>query len=234
MASIAETAFASLVNLFFPHVCAGCEQPLSRGEQVVCVDCISKLPGTAFRLKGNNPIEMLFAGRINIEMATACYFFHKEAVLQNMLHQFKYHGRRDVGWYMGRQMGLIIAASDNSGQFDGLVPVPLYYTKEKKRGYNQSAILCEGMAEILHLPVLPHAISRIHATESQTHKTRMNRWENVQSAFEIRKAGQLKGRHVLLVDDVVTTGATIEACARPILKIPGAKVSVAALAMATF
>ena len=234
MSSIAETAFTSLVNIFFPHVCAGCEQPLSRGEQVVCVDCLGKLPGTGFQLKENNPIEKLFTGRINIEAATACYFFRKEAVLQNIMHQFKYHGRRDVGRYMGRQMGFIIAASGNSSQFDGLVPVPLYYTKEKKRGYNQSAILCEGVAEILHLPIIPHALKRIYATESQTHKTRLDRWENVQSAFEVSKANLLMGKHVLLVDDVVTTGATIEACAQHILKIPGTKVSVAALALAAF
>lgn len=232
MPSITNTVFTSLVNVFFPHVCAGCEQPLSRGEEVVCVHCLDKLPATSFGLAEENPIENLFTGRVAIEAAMACYFFHKAAVLQNIIHQLKYHGRRDIGRYMGEQMGHQIAKSNLSHTIDGLVPVPLFYTKEKKRGYNQATLLCEGMAEVLQLPLFPKALKRIQATESQTHKTRLDRWENVKSAFRVEKPELLEGKHLLLVDDVITTGATLEACAQYLLEIPGTRVSIAALAMA--
>lgn len=224
----------SFINLFFPNACAGCNQPLSIGEEVLCIRCLSKLPLTWFHLAEENPVAKLFVGRIPVEAATACYFFHKDAILQNIIHQFKYQNRGDIARYMGRRMGTLLGASPFCSTIEGLVPVPLYYMKEKKRGYNQAKLLCEGMAEVLHLPVYANLVKRVHATESQTHKSRIDRWQNVRTAFLTEKKTAVQNKHLLLVDDVMTTGATLEACGQRLLQIPGVKISIATLAVASY
>lgn len=234
MKSFAGTTVTSLINLFFPNACAGCSQPLSRGEEIICVNCLARLPQTWFHLSKENPVEKMFAGRISLEAATACYFFHKNSILQNIIHQFKYQDRDDTAWFMGKQMGMMLAESPVFSKVDGLVPVPLYFTKEKKRGYNQAKLLCEGIAEILQLPIFPNLIKRMEITESQTHKSRIDRWENVNTAFRLMRKEEMKNKHLLLVDDVITTGATLEACVQCMQEIPGIKISIATLAMASY
>lgn len=234
MKSFVGSTVTSFINLFFPNACAGCNQPLSMGEEILCIRCLAKLPHTWYHLTEENPVEKLFAGRVSLEAATACYFFHKDAVLQNVIHQFKYQNRADIARFMGKQMGLLLAESPVFTHVDALVPVPLHYTKEKKRGYNQAKLLCEGMAEVLQLPVYSRLLKRTYSTESQTHKSRVDRWQNVKTAFVAEKPQTVAGQHVLIVDDVVTTGATLEACAQCLLDIPGVKVSIATLAVASY
>lgn len=234
MLSRLKKASDSLLNLFLPNLCAGCDEPLSRGEQILCVRCLFTLPETGFHLSGENPVEQLFTGRVAIQAAMAGYYFHKSAAVQHIIHQFKYHHRKDVAVYMGRMMGNMLLRSGRFSDLDVIIPIPLHNKKKKLRGYNQSDLLSSGIAEIMHVPVFFNEIQRTTFTETQTKKSRQERWQNVKDAFEVFHPEKISGKHILLVDDVITTGATLEACAGKLLQIHRVKISIAALAKADY
>ena len=224
----------SFSHLFFPHTCAGCGNDLIAREQLLCLQCVSNLPVTGFEAHRENPLEKIFWGRVSISKAMSLFYFTKDSVMQNLLHEFKYKGKKEIGYYFGRMMGNALINSERFYDIDALVPLPLYASKEKRRGYNQSAIICNGMTEILKIPVLNNAVIRTAATETQTHKNRIERWQNIDGKFELKDPSSLTGKHILLVDDVVTTGATTEACAAVLLQAPNTRVSIATLASASF
>jgi ComF family protein len=174
---------------------------------------------------------MLFWGRAPVVYGTAGYFFQKKGHFQHMIHAMKYRGVKELGKELGKLMGYEMADSVFS-ETELIVPVPLHPEKLQKRGYNQSEWIAWGIGEALHKPVHNGILIRVIANETQTRKSRFDRWINVENVFRIRKPEAIQGKHVLLVDDVVTTGATLEACAHVILRIPGTKVSVATLAVA--
>lgn len=219
----------SLLHLAFPHVCAGCGSDLLQKDQLVCLRCFDALPLTSFHLHGNNPVEKLFWGRMPITYGTAQYYFTKESLVQHLMHQIKYRGNKELCLFIGRLMGEQLKSSNRFLNVDVLVPLPLFPKRERKRGYNQAAVLCEGIAEALSKPVLKKVISRTMHTESQTKKNRIQRWENMKDHFSLLNSEVLKGKHVLLVDDVITTGATLEACGQEILKAESVQLSVATL-----
>ena len=219
----------ALLHLAFPQVCAICGSDALPKQQLLCLPCLEALPQTYFHLHANNGAEAIFTGRLPLQHATAQYYFTKESGLQHLLHRMKYKGDKELCLYMGRLMGQQLSATDWIKNIDALVPLPLFLQRERQRGYNQSALLCDGMAEVLHLPVLKEVVVRSAATESQTRKNRVQRWQNMEGRFSITKVDKMEGRHVLLVDDVVTTGATLEACGRAILEAPGTQLSVATL-----
>ena len=219
----------ALLHLAFPHVCEGCGQELSNTAQRLCLRCLSSLPDTNFHLHPNNPVEKLFWGRLRVMHATAHWYFTKESLVQRLMHQFKYKGNKDLGLHLGRLMGSALAGSNRFRFIDGLVPLPLFASREKKRGYNQAAVLCEGIAEVLDKPVWKQVVIRSQSTQTQTRKGRVERWLNMEGTFELVDQHTLKGKHVLLVDDVVTTGATLEACGRELLKIENLQLSIATL-----
>lgn len=222
----------SFSHLFFPHNCAGCGNDIVSEGQLLCMKCISQLPLTGFEMHADNPIEKNFWGKLNIQHASSLLYFSKDSFLQNLLHQFKYKGKKEVGFYFGKMMGNVILKSNRFKNIDTLIPLPLFFSKEKKRGYNQATILCEGMSAVMHLPILKNAVIRSIATETQTKKNRIERWQNIDGKFEIKDFTSLKNKHVLLVDDVITTGATLEACAMAIQNAENTKVSIATLACA--
>jgi len=189
-------------------------------------------PETGFEIHADNPVEKKFWGRIKLEQATAQYYFTRESLMQRLMHQFKYKGNRDLGFQLGELMG---ASIKKSGRFnvDALIPLPLFRLKEKKRGYNQATILCEGMAESLHVPVLNDVVIRSHHTDTQTKKGRIERWQNMESKFLLLQPESVSNKNLLLVDDVITTGATLEACAAELLKAENVKLSIAALCYAS-
>ncbi len=191
------------------------------------------MPQTGFYLHANNPIEKLFVGRVPVFEATAQFYYTKESMLQRLMHSFKYRGNKELGLYLGGLMGEALATSNRFTTIDALVPLPLFGAKERQRGFNQATILCNGIAEVLKKPVLKEIATRKQATETQTKKNRIERWQNVEGRFEITNAAIAEGKHLLLVDDVVTTGATLEACASELLKIPGVQVSIATLCFAS-
>ena len=192
--------------------------------------CVNQLPLTNFHFHANNPVEKNFWGRLPVAAATSLCHFTAGSLIQHLLHQLKYKGHKEAGYFLGRMMGHALQSAARFDGIDTLVPLPLFAEREKKRGYNQSAVLCTGIADILQLPVEAHAVHRLSATETQTHKTRIERWGNMKSKFELVNPAAIAGKHVLLVDDVITTGATLEACGHALLQTEGVQVSIATLA----
>ena len=219
----------SLLHLAFPHTCAGCGTDLIGMENLLCMHCHAALPLTSFHLHSNNPIEKLFWGRLPVTNATAQYYFSKESLIQRLMHAFKYKGNKELGFFMGKLMGYELQQSNRFLQVDALVPLPLFPSKERKRGFNQAGVLCQGIAEILQIPVLENAVIRTAHTESQTKKNRIERWQNMEGRFHLGNSKALSGKHILLVDDVITTGATLEACGHELLKGEDVTLSIATL-----
>ncbi|MGC4100226.1 ComF family protein [Ferruginibacter sp.] len=221
------------LHLFYPHICTGCGSDLLPQGNQLCVYCINDLPHTNFAQFANNPIEKIFWARIPVTAAHSEFYFAKETLLQHLIHQLKYKNNTDIGIYLGEMMGNSLLQSGRFSQLDYLVPLPLYPDKERKRGYNQAAVICKGISEIMQVPVLNDNVVRRRFTETQTRKHRTERWENVEGSFVVNDPTVLQGKKILLVDDVVTTGATLEACGSTILQVPGTKLYIATLAYAT-
>ena len=207
-----ENILSPFIHFFYPQNCIGCGSDVIEKENFLCLECINELPYTSFALHANNTLEKFFWGRIPVTAGMSEFYFSKSSAIQNCIHEFKYKGNIKLGLYLGRMMGKSILNSNRFSNIDFLIPLPLFTKKEFKRGFNQSAILCNGISEIINVPVMANNVIRIKATETQTKKGRIERWENVEKSFSVANAEKLKGTHVLLVDDVITTGATIEAC----------------------
>lgn len=220
------------ISLIFPHVCASCGKSLYKNEHSICTYCAYHLPKTNFHLDNENPIAKIFWGRINIHSAGACYGFNKGGKVQHLIHQLKYKGKKDVGITIGKWYGLDLKQNPDFNTVNVIIPVPLHPRKEKKRGYNQSSFFAEGLAFSMNAEVDLKTLFRAKESETQTKKSRFNRWKNVESIFQLRNTTALQGKHILLVDDVITTGATLEACAQTLFQIPDIKVSVATIAYA--
>jgi len=223
----------SLLHVVFPHICDGCGSDLLNIESRLCIRCLSSLPETNFEIHPNNPVEKDFWGRLRIINASAHLYFTKESLVQHLMHQLKYRGNKDLGLQLGRLMGNALKNAARFNEIDALVPLPLFPSKEKKRGYNQVTVLCEGIAEILSLPVLNKVITRPQHTETQTKKGRIERWKNIEGKFQLIDPDAIQNKHLLLVDDVVTTGATLEACGNELLTAENVKLSIATLCLAS-
>ncbi len=227
-----KNIFSSTLHLFYPHTCTGCGSDLLSADNLLCLKCMHHLPHTNFASFANNQIEKDFWGRINLECAHSQFYFSKEFLIQHLIHQLKYKGDTKIGFFLGEIMGKTLLKSNRFSTIDALVPLPLYPDKEHKRGYNQATVICNGISAVMNIPVLNDVVVRQQATETQTRKQRTERWENVKNSFKVAKPGELSGKHILLVDDVVTTGATLEACGHVILQAENVRLSIATLAYA--
>lgn len=223
--------FYDFGSLFFPAYCAGCGTPLQRGEEAICLNCLARLPRTRMHDLRNNRLEQLFAGRVDIEMATAFLHMPRSGLVHHLVHELKYRGNQQVGVVLGKLFGEELLRSSSMNRFDGMVSVPLHERKRILRGYNQCDAIAGGLKEAMDIPYWPDRLVRRRFSESQTRKSRMERWNNMDSIFDVQHPGELDGQHLLLIDDVITTGSTIEACCQALLRVPGLRVSVAALAM---
>ncbi len=221
-----------LFHLFFPNICLSCGDQLYRGETVLCLTCQHFLPKTYFHDDPQNPVYKLFWGRVPIQFATACYYFSKGSRVQQLLHHLKYNHRTEVGTKIGKLYGQTLKEHTFFNDIELIVPVPLHPRKERRRGYNQSAAFADGLSKAMGLPWTKKALTRTHHTPSQTYKKRYERWENVHHKFQLHSTHLSTKNHVLLVDDVITTGATLEACAHTLLQHPSLKVSIATIAYA--
>ena len=219
-----------LISLFYPRICLACGNTLFRNEDTICTYCLFHLPKTNFHKEADNPVSRIFWGRIPLVSAAAYYYFGKGGKVQHLIHQLKYKGHREIGVYIGKLYGQELLESHLFSGIDFVIPVPLHRSKHKKRGYNQSEQFALGLCSSMPAKLDAHSLYRTLASETQTRKSRFSRWENVKEIFAIRDEYNLRGKHLLLVDDVITTGATIEACALILLKVPEVKVSVATMA----
>lgn len=217
-------------QLFFPHICAGCGTDALGSSNVICIRCVDALPLTHFEKQPSNPVEKIFWGRLPLQNATSLCYFTKRSLIQQLLHQLKYNGNKDVGYLLGNILGKQMLASGRYNDVDVLIPLPLFASRLKKRGYNQSAIICEGISDAMNIRVLPSALKRLTATETQTHKNRIERWQNMEGRFMVDDMPSIAGKHVLLVDDIITTGATLEACGLALLDCEKTRLSIATLA----
>jgi len=223
---------SDFLALFYPNYCLGCGNVLVKGERCLCLHCLAQLPKTDFHLQKHNPVEMLFAGRVPIFRATAFYSFHKKSLVQRLVHQLKYKGKKEIGNYLGQLFGLNLMENVDFQSVDIIIPIPLHLHKKRKRGYNQSEAICNGISKGMKKEYNYDLLLRTIDTQTQTKKKRYNRWENVSQVFDVLHPEQLEGKHILLVDDVITTGSTVESAAEILLKIPHTKVSIAGLAWA--
>ncbi|MCF8256108.1 MAG: ComF family protein [Flavobacteriales bacterium] len=217
-------------DFFFPKLCAGCDAHLRSGETDLCLMCIFQLPKTYFWDYDVNPIEKLFRGRLKIDGACVYLYFQKGGKVQQMLHRMKYKGQPQIGKHLGIMFAHQLVTKGKFLDVDVIVPVPLHHTRMTRRGYNQSMFIARGMAEVMHCRVDGRTLVRNHATLTQTKKSRYDRSTNVESVFGCEHPEFFKGKHVLLVDDVVTTGSTLEAAGRVLLEAGVAKLYIAALA----
>lgn len=223
----------SILYLFYPEICLGCGNSLVSGEKVLCTHCEVNLPRTRFHSDPENEVNRIFWGRVKLEAATSFLYFRKGGMVQNLMHQFKYQGEREIGTHLGKLFAMELGKITFFDAADMIIPVPLHPGKEKKRGYNQSFMIAKGLGEVMDVPVKENYLIRNRFSETQTKKARYNRWENVKEIFTLNHADEVSDSRVILVDDVVTTGATIEACASKLINEGKARVGVATLAIAS-
>ncbi len=220
------------ISLLFPRLCYACGNHLLRNEYLICTECYVVIPRTNFHNEENNPVARLFWGRCLIEKAAAFSYYNKGSRIRNLIHNLKYKGISEIGHELGRIYGSSLRDSGFTGDIDLIIPVPLHPSKKRIRGFNQSESISAGIAEAAGLPVDVKSMIRSLVSATQTKRSRYDRWTNVEGIFQVVSPEAFAGKHVLLVDDVITTGSTIESCANELLKIEGVKVSVVALAYA--
>ncbi|WP_316832418.1 ComF family protein [Pedobacter aquatilis] len=221
-----------LLSLLFPDLCNACGIPLFKSEDLICTKCLFDLPYTDYHLHAENRVAKQLWGRLPLNAAMAMLYFRKGAKVQNLLHNLKYNGKTDIGILLGTLLGERLKNSVLYQNIDFIVPVPLHHKKLRLRGYNQSSFIAEGVSTKMAVPYNEEILIRNISTESQTKKSRYSRYENMKAVFKVVNLEKTKGKHLLLIDDVITTGATLEACSNILLENGAAKVSIAALAFA--
>lgn len=232
MGNTVKTWLGSFVRLLFPHYCNVCGEPLKEGEEAICLTCNLNMPRTNYHLQKDNPVEKMFWGKMPLERATSYFFYRKGGDYRNILHRLKYEGRKDLAETMGRFMAAELKETGFFEEIDTLIPVPLHPRKQRMRGYNQSEYIARGIAAVTSIPIDTTSITRTKNTESQTHKSAYERWENTNGIFRLLHPERFTGKHILIIDDVLTTGATITACADTLTTIKDIRISVLTLAMA--
>lgn len=225
-----QSLFNDVVDLVYPRTCAACfdDKPVQNG--IFCVSCLSELPETNYHLIEGNPFETHFWGRIPIQAGAAFLFFVPDGRTQTLLHNIKYRSRSDFARTIGEFYGSRLNHAPRFQGIDMIIPVPLHWKKEHKRGFNQSAEFGKGLAESMSVTFMKNGLTRSRFTETQTKKSRSERVSNLKDAFVVTDPDKIMGKHILLVDDVLTTGATLESCAMALLLAEGVKVSMATIA----
>ena len=222
----------SFLQLFYPNLCLACGNELPHGKEIICISCQYYLPKTNFHKEKENPFTERFWGRVNIESAAALYFFTKGGRTQELIHNLKYHGKKEIGIKVGEVYGAMLKKSPHFQSVDCIIPVPLHPKKERIRGFNQSAVFAQGLSKSMEIPFHNNVLIRNTNTKTQTKKSRLDRVANVGDKFQIKHPQKVLGKHVLIVDDVVTTGATLEACAVNFEGLDWVKVSLVTMAIA--
>ncbi len=223
----------NIFHLFFPKYCLSCGKDISEQHNPICLSCANELPYTNFSKILGNELEQLFYGRIPLEAGTSLFYFRKESKVQHLIHYLKYRNRQEVGEFAGNLLSNKMTESQRFLSIDIIIPVPLHPKKQKKRGYNQLSVFGKILSEKLNIPYTEDILKQTVEKKSQTHRNeKTTRWENVKNVFQAMPSELLKDAHVLLIDDVVTSGATLESCYL-VLKEKGiSKISIATIAFA--
>jgi len=224
--------FQDFIALFFPRYCLACYNALVKGEELVCTHCILEMPQTDYHLVAENPLKTRLAMRLPIKLGMALFKFTKSGRVQELLHTLKYKGQPEVGLMLGRLYGEKLLTAGLEKEFDIIIPIPLHPARLRKRGYNQSAKFAEGLSEKLHVPFSDKLVQRRIKTDTQTRRSKLGRWENVREVFYVKDRTTIVNQRILLVDDVITTGATIEACGQLLMETGCQSLSIACIAEA--
>ncbi|MEO6178003.1 MAG: phosphoribosyltransferase family protein [Flavobacterium circumlabens] len=224
--------FNYIIDLFFPKVCAGCHTVLMTYETVLCSKCRHEMPLTQYYLDSKNEAVKKFYGKIDIEHASAFLYFNKKGIVQELIHNLKYKAREEIGTILGNWYVEDLKKLKLETPFDVVIPVPLHKRKFKERGYNQVSTFGKALAQGLHITYDDAVLYRKIYSKTQSKKNLLGRSENIENIFDVTFSAENHHKHFLIVDDVLTTGATLEACSRALLKIPGAKISIVCMAMA--
>ncbi|MES2239483.1 MAG: phosphoribosyltransferase family protein [Bacteroidota bacterium] len=224
--------FKSIINLFFPKSCSGCDAILLANEKVICTICRHNIPLTNHHLLAENEAFKKFYGRVSVEYASAFLYFHKKGIVQQLIHNLKYRGHEEIGTVLGYWYSDDLQEIIFNLKADDIIPVPLHPKKYRERGYNQVTTFGRSLSENLNLNYNDNILFRKVYSKTQSKKNLLGRSENIESIFDVHFNENHHNKHFVLVDDVITTGATLEACARALLKIPGAKISIICMAMA--
>ena len=222
--------FSAFSHLLYPYLCFGCGVNEIDETEFICISCLSSLPYTQFEKIRNNPIEKLFWGRTNIKFACSTFYYIEQTPLQQLIHQVKYKEQQKLGIYLGTTMGNLLTLFFSENEVDLLIPMPLHPKKLKKRGYNQASLLCDGISKTTGRNYDEEVLVRTENTSTQTKKTRLESWENVHAVFSVNDSSKIRDKHILLVDDVITTGASTEACAQTLLNAGSKSVAICSLA----
>lgn len=224
--------FKSLVNLFFPPVCAGCHSFLLWNENEICTLCRHNIPLTNHHLNPENEAFKKFYGRIPVEYASALLYFHKRGIVQELIHNLKYKGQEEIGAVLGAWYAEDLKNSEIIKLIDEIIPVPLHKRKLRERGYNQVTNFGLSLSKNLNISYNPNLLVRNIYSKTQSKKNLLNRSDGIETIFDVAFTEKDHDKHFLLIDDVITTGSTLEACSHALLKIPGAKISIVCMAMA--
>ena len=220
----------ALLHMLFPSLCFGCEENSVDEEEMICINCKLSLPYTSFEKIRNNTVEKLFWGRVPVLFSSSTFYYGEKTSIQQIIHHIKYRDQKDLGIFMGKMMGDRLRILLQENNTDICVPMPLHPSKEKKRGYNQASLLCEGMQQTTGIPYNDLVLERRIATDTQTQKNRTARWNNVKDVFAINHPKRIQNKNIVLVDDVITTGASMEACAHILLENGAKTVAITSLA----
>ncbi|MFH6970228.1 MULTISPECIES: ComF family protein [Flavobacterium] len=224
--------FESIINLFFPKVCSGCSSFLLSNENVICTVCRHEIPLTNHHLNPENDAFKKFYGRIPVMHTSALFYFHKKGIVQELIHNLKYKGHEEIGAILGEWYAEDLKTIDLLQSVDEIVPVPLHRRKLKERGYNQVTAFGKALSSGLNIDYNGSILVRNVYSKTQSKKNLLGRTEGIESTFDVSFTEKDHNKHFLLIDDVITTGSTLEACSRALLKIPGAKISIVCMAMA--
>lgn len=223
--------FENLINVLFPKVCSGCSNHLLSNENVICTICRHEIPLTNHHLNPENEAIKKFYGKIPVEFASTLVYFHKKGIVQEMIHNLKYRGHEEIGAVLGEWQAENLKKLPITNSFDEIIPVPLHKKRLKERGYNQVSSFGLALSKKLKINYNPNILSRSVYSKTQVKKNLLNRTEVLEHIFEVNFSEKDHDKHFLLIDDVLTTGSTLEACGRELLKIPGAKISIVCMAM---